>query len=99
MDKKGFTLLEMTVVVMIVAVLFVLTIPNVSSVLKSVDTKSCNAQCKVIDAASVQYKLEYGELPRSIQDLYSGGFISEQQMTCSNGASIFLEDGHAVYET
>lgn len=98
MYKKGFTLLEMIVVVMIVAVLFLLTIPNVSKVIGTVDDKACDAQCKVVDSALVQYRLEYGEFPNSVQDLVSGDFLEENQMTCSNGKSIYLSDGHAVHD-
>lgn len=98
MNKKGFTLLEMIVVVMIVAVLFLLTVPNVSKVINSVDDKACDALTKVVDSAAVQYRLEYGEMPSSVQDLISAGLLSEDQAKCSNGKSIYFEDGHAVYE-
>lgn len=96
--KKGFTLLEMVVVVMIIAVLFILTIPNVSKVINTVDDKACDALTKVIDSAIVQYKLEYGEMPNSTTDLLNAGFISENQMACSNGKVIYITDGHASYE-
>lgn len=98
MYKKGFTLLEMIVVVMIVAVLFLLTIPNVSKVIGTVDNKACDAQCKVVDSASVQYRLEYGEMPNSLTDLVSAGLLDEKQTTCSNGKVIFFEDGHAAHD-
>lgn len=98
MKKNGFTLLEMIVVVMIVAVLFVLTIPNVSKVISLVDVKACKAQTKVIDAAIVEYKLEFDEPPGSLMDLYNAGYITEEQMKCSNGSEISIVDGHAQYE-
>lgn len=98
MKSKGFTLLEMIVVVMIVAVLFLLTIPNISGVISLVDDKACDALTKVVDTASIQYKLKYGQLPNSVRDLVSAGFISEEQMTCSNGSTIYFSDGHAVHD-
>ena len=55
MNKKGFTLLEMVVVVMIIAILFLLTIPNVSKVIDSVDNNACDALTRVVDSAIVQY--------------------------------------------
>lgn len=97
-NNKGFTLLEMIVVVMIIAVLFLLTIPNVSKVMGTVDSKACDAQCKVIDSAAIQYRLEYDEMPNSITDLVSAGLIEENQTTCSDGKSIYFEDGRAVHE-
>lgn len=98
MKKKGFTLLEMIVVVMIIAVLFLLTIPNVSKVLGVVDNKACDALCKVVDSASIQYRLEYGEMPNSITDLVSAGLLEQDQTTCSNGEAIYFADGHAVHD-
>lgn len=98
MYKKGFTLLEMIVVVMIVAVLFLLTIPNVSKVIGTVDNKACDAQCKVVDSAAVQYRLEYGEMPNSITDLVSAGLLQDNQTTCSNGKTIYFSDGHAAHD-
>ena len=41
MNNKGFTLLEMVVVVIIISILLLLTIPNVSKVIASVDSKAC----------------------------------------------------------
>lgn len=98
MKKKGFTLLEMIVVVMIVAVLFLLTIPNVSKVISTVDRKACDAQCKIVDAAAVEYLLEYDEMPNSTQDLVTAGFLDEKQTTCSSGEEIYFLDGAAVHD-
>ena len=96
--KKAFTLLEMIVVVMIISILFLLTVPNVTKVINSVDNKACNAMTKVIDAAVVQFKLDYDTMPSGISDLVNAGYITESQTTCSNGKSLYLADGHAVYD-
>lgn len=98
MNKKGFTLLEMVIVVMIVAVLFLLTVPNVSKVMNSVDRKACDALTKVVDSAAIQYRLEYGEMPNSVQDLVSAGLLNENQASCASGESLRFDDGHAVYD-
>ncbi len=97
-NKKAFTLLEMVVVVMIVAILFLLTIPNVSKVIDSVDDSACDALTRVVDSAIVQYKLEYGQYPSSTGDLVSAGLISDDQTSCSNGKSIFISGGQSYHE-
>lgn len=94
--NDGFTLLEMIVVVLIISALFLLTIPNISRVINSVDSRACNALTKVVDSAIVQFKLDYGEYPRSLSDLYVAGYIDESQTKCSNGTSLTIEDGHCV---
>lgn len=96
MVKKGFTLLEMVVVVMIISVLFLLTLPNVSKVINSVDNKACTVMTKVVDCAIAQFKLDYGTMPNSITDLVNAGYLDENQTTCSNGNNLYLEDGHCV---
>lgn len=92
---KGFTLLEMIVVVMIISVLFLLTVPNVSRIMNSVENVGCDALLKVVDAAVIEFKIEYGEYPGSINDLVNGGFLNNEQTKCSNGQVIYLKDGHA----
>lgn len=98
MQKKGFTLLEMVVVVMIIAALFLLTLPNVAKIMQTVDNKACAALTKVIDSAIVQFRLEYDNNPLSINDLINAGYLTKQQSTCGNGRKIVLIDGHAQIE-
>ena len=97
MKKNGFTLLEMVVVVMIIAVLFLLTIPNVAKVINAVDDNACDALTRVVDSAIVQYKLSYGQYPNSISDLVAAGLLSSDQTACSNGKSIYIADGQAYH--
>jgi competence protein ComGC len=96
--KKGFTLLEMIVVVIIVSILFLLTVPNVSKVIDSVDNRACDALSKVVDSAIAQFKLDYGSMPNSIEDLVNAGLLEENQTECSNGKSLEIVDGHCVSE-
>ena len=94
--KKGFTLLEMVVVVIIVSILLLLTIPNVSKVITSVDSKACKALTKVVDAAIVQFRLDYGSDPNSLTDLVNGGYLESDQTKCSSGKNLSIVDGHCV---
>lgn len=96
MIKKGFTLLEMVVVVIVVSVLFLLTVPNVSRIINSVDSKACNAMTKVVDSAIAQFKLDWGNMPNSITDLVNGGYLQPEQANCSNGTTLQIVDGHCV---
>jgi competence protein ComGC len=93
--KKGFTLLEMMFVMAVVALLFVLTVPNVQRVLSLLHSKGCDAQLKVVDAAILQYQLIYQEYPQSIQDLIAEDLLSEAQTRCQNQQSIDIYDGQA----
>lgn len=96
MKNKGFTLIEMVVVVIIISILLLLTIPNVSKVISSVDSKACDALAKVVDAGIAQFRLDYGTYPNSIADLVNGGYIDQNQTSCANGGSLSIVDGHCV---
>ena len=93
--KKGFTLLEMIVVVAILSILFLLTIPNITKVLDLVENKGCDAQVKVVDSAIVQFKLIYGDYPLNINDLINAELLSENQSYCSNNRMITIIDNKA----
>ncbi|MBR2808884.1 MAG: prepilin-type N-terminal cleavage/methylation domain-containing protein [Erysipelotrichaceae bacterium] len=96
--RKAFTLLEMIVVVAIIMILFLLSVPSVVKVLDSVDQKACKTMLKVVDSAIIQYRLDYDEYPGSVRDLVSGGYLSIEQTTCSNGSSIYISNGAATVD-
>lgn len=96
--KKGFTLLEMVIVVSVLSILFLLAVPNIQKVMKIVDTKGCAALLKVVDSAILQYKLDFDEYPSDIFDLVNADLLSEQQAQCSNNQSIGIADGQAYLQ-
>ena len=95
-SKQGFTLLEMVIVVTIIAVLFLLTVPNIQKTLGIVGKKGCKALTKTVDAAILQYRLEYGENPGSTADLINAGLLNEEQTKCDDGQRISISNGQAV---
>lgn len=93
--NKGFTLIEMVVVVAVIGALFLLTIPNVSRVLDLFLEKGCQAQLKVIDTALIEYRLLRDEEATAIDDLVDAELISEAQTLCQS-QPIDIADGKAV---
>lgn len=47
-NEKGFTLVEMLVVLLIISILILVTIPNVSKHFATIDEKGCNAYILII---------------------------------------------------
>lgn len=97
-NQNGFTLLEMTIVIIIISVLFLLTVPNIQKTLSIVNNKGCKAIEKVGDAAILQYKLEYDEYPGSVTDLINAGLLTEEQIKCDGSKSLVISDGQAYIE-
>ena len=98
LDKKGFTLLEMVVVILILSVLFLLMVPNVKNTLDIVNEKGCKGLEKVADSAILEYKMQYDEYPSSISDLVGAGLLEENQTTCDGSKTLVIYDGTAHIE-
>ncbi|SJZ87478.1 competence type IV pilus major pilin ComGC [Anaerorhabdus furcosa] len=96
--KKGFTLLEMIIVVSVLSILFLLAVPNIQKVMKIVDDKGCNAMLKVVDSAILQYRLDYEQYPNDIFDLVNAGLMNEEQIQCSTTQSVGISNGQAVLQ-
>lgn len=93
--KKGFTLLEMIFVLSVISLIFMLTIPNIQKSLNILHVKGCEAQLKIVDAAILQYELEFQSEPYSIDDLVSESYLTENQTKCQDNRSIDINDGQA----
>ena len=93
--KKGFTLLEMIIVISVLSILFLLTVPNIQKVMNIVDKKGCEALTKVVDSAILQYKLEFDEYPSDVYDLVQAGLLDDTQTQCNDNQQIYIENGHA----
>jgi competence protein ComGC len=93
--KKAFTLLEMIFVLSVISLIFMLTIPNIQKSLTILHSKGCDAQLKIVDAAILQYQLEFQSIPYTIDELVNESYISQEQTKCQDNRSIDIEDGQA----
>ena len=94
--EKGFTLLEMIIVVSVLSLLFVLAVPNIVKTMGLVDDKGCKALTKVVDTAIMEYKLEFDAYPGSVTDLVNAGYLKEEQTTCGD-KTISISGDQATY--
>ena|SRR5699024_3131651 len=95
-NERGFTLVEMLVVLMIISVLIILIVPNISRQTTDVNEKGCEALLSVVEAQTQAFYLEEGSYPSSINDLVSEGFLKENQTTCPNNQSIVVSGNGTV---
>jgi len=95
-NERGFTLVEMLVVLMIISVLIILIVPNISRQTTDVNDKGCEALVSVVEAQTQAFYLEEGSYPSSINDLVREGFIKDNQTTCPNNQSIVVSGDGTV---
>ncbi|ASN05246.1 competence type IV pilus major pilin ComGC [Virgibacillus necropolis] len=87
-NQKGFTLIEMLIVLMIISVLIILIVPNLSDKSKDVYAKGCGALAAVVQTQVESYYLDKGSYPASLEILQSENYINTEQKTCKNGKAL-----------
>ena len=89
-NERGFTLVEMLVVLLIISVLILVTIPNVSKHFASIDKKGCDAYILMVQGQVEAYKLEEKTYPGTIQDLVDKEYLQEHNKECPNGDQVVI---------
>jgi len=92
-NEKGFTLVEMMIVLMIISVLIILIVPNLRNQTETVNSKGCEALISVVQSQTNAYYLDEGSYPSTIDKLASEKYIKNEQKSCPNGKKLIIEDG------
>ena len=97
-SKKGFTLVELMVVVVIIGILTAIAIPVYNSVTVKAEKNACEANLRTINGMKAQWQMmDTDERPDSFDAMFQGGVIpscpgdgeytndneSEKPATCS----------------
>ena len=91
--QEGFTILEMMIVLSIVALLFLLTLPNIQQKEAIIEKKGCEALTSVVDAQILLYEIDTLQTPTSVDQLVSKGYLKESQKRCPDGRKIVIRGG------
>jgi len=79
-EEDGFTLLEMAIVILIVAALLLIVIPNVGNVSESVDETTDDALKNTVETQAVIYEIDDDtEGAATLEALEGAGYISPEQ--------------------
>lgn len=98
-NQKGFTLVEMLIVLLVISVLIVLAIPNIGKHFETVDSKGCEAYVSMVQGQVEAYRLEKNEYPTTLDDLKNAEYLKADNMTCPNGEEIEIVDGEVRLKT
>ncbi|MBM6617301.1 competence type IV pilus major pilin ComGC [Bacillus suaedaesalsae] len=84
MNEKGFTMIEMMIVLLVVSILMIITIPNITKNQGMIRNKGCNAYINLVQAQVEAYKMDNGTSSNpSMDDLLTEKYIKSK--TCPNG--------------
>ena len=92
-QEKGFTLIEMMIVIMIISVLLLIAVPSLTKNNAVVEAKSCEATVKVAQTQVAAYKADQGALPASIDVLVEGEYLDMEEATCPGGEPLTISEG------
>lgn len=85
--QKGFTLIEMLIVLLIITVLIAIAIPNVTKQTSAIDVKGCKAFVQMVQGQVESYRMDEKAIP-TVADLVTGGYLKENETACPNGDTI-----------
>ena len=94
-SQRGFTLIEMMIVLMIISILLLIAVPNMSKSHEIVNRKSCEATVKLVESQITAYEMEHQDTPLTdLSLLVSEGYINS--ISCPDGNKLELVNGDVV---
>ncbi|KOO52132.1 competence type IV pilus major pilin ComGC [Viridibacillus arvi] len=91
-QQKGFTLIEMLIVLFIITVLILIAIPNVTKHFSTVDDKGCKAYVTMVQGQVEAYRIDEKKYPTSIEMLEDTKYLKQDTNACA-GKKIQISDG------
>ncbi|MFC5713355.1 competence type IV pilus major pilin ComGC [Thalassorhabdus alkalitolerans] len=93
-NQKGFTLIEMMIVLLIITVLLLIAVPNMVKNNSVAQSKGCEATVDLLQTQVATYEVEHGDRPSSLNNLLEEGYVD--RITCPDGSSLTLSNGTVV---
>lgn len=85
----------MMIVMMVVALLLLITLPNIQQKEKIIRAKGCKALVEIVNSQILLYEIDEEKTPTDISELISKGYLKEGQDRCPDGSSVVIENGEA----
>jgi competence protein ComGC len=97
-NQKGFTLIEMMIVLLVISVLLIITVPNISSHSSNINKKGCEGYMRMVETQVQAYKIDNNGTPTFAQ-LKSGGYLKDEKATCPDGTPIEITGDGSVQKS
>lgn len=94
-NERGFTLVEMLIVLLIISVLILVTIPNVTKHFTSIDNKGCDAYVQMLQGQVQAFKIDHMKTP-TYEELKEEGYVLEEKAECPSGTEVTIDENGQV---
>ncbi len=78
-NEEGFTLIEMTIVILVIAILLIVFLPNISKVNQNVNKTTDSALVQTIEAQKILYNAQENDKAADVEKLRASGYITQEQ--------------------
>lgn len=95
-NQKGFTLIEMMIVLLVISILLIITIPNITKHNSTINSKGCEAFKKMVEAQVQAYEMDNPNTAVSISTLLNEKYLT--QTSCPNGNEVEINAEGKVVE-
>ena len=68
LNERGFTLIEMLVVLLVISIVLLVAIPNISKHSKTINEKGCEALKQMVQGQVEAYFIETGEYQKTLRN-------------------------------
>lgn len=96
-DEKGFTLIEMMVVLLVITVLLLVALPNVTKHSANINKKGCSALIQMVQGQVESYRMDTQQIP-TLSDLQTEGYLKDKNPQCPNGNTLTIDSAGEVKE-
>ncbi len=97
MNNKGFTLVELLAVILILIGIAGVSVFGITSSLEKNDKRECERQKEIIEnAAKVYFSLNTGDNEVNVSELVSEGYFDEDDVNKNSGASVVKNNGYVI---
>ncbi|HSU80122.1 MAG TPA: competence type IV pilus major pilin ComGC [Candidatus Angelobacter sp.] len=96
LTERGFTMIEMMIVLLIISILLLIAVPNMTKSNAVVKQKSCEATVKLLQSEVAQYDMENTTPLANLSTLQTEGYVD--QITCPDGGTLVLDNGIVTRE-
>ncbi|WP_078552871.1 competence type IV pilus major pilin ComGC [Bacillus alkalicellulosilyticus] len=93
-NQKGFTLVEMMIVLLIISILLLIAVPNMTKNSSVAQSKGCEATIELLQTQVGAYEVEKGAKPATLQVLLDEDYVDRIQ--CPDGKELTLTNGKVV---
>ncbi len=85
-EEDAFTLIEMALVILIIAALLLIIIPNIGGVTETANDTTNDAIVQTVETQRIIYELEENVENASAEELEAAGYITSEQLSAYNAA-------------